>query len=217
MIVMVDKEEITGALNARAPPMGVVRSLDLTRDVWPWTGVGTSGGTNRAARFANSQLYADYLKRDNSTASESAAARRRMLNPNRTSLEEDIRLGKVGAGLARVSPSLGSVQEFSRESVDLPTQSRQSGRYVDSRQSGRYVESRQSDRYVDAMPYREHPASRQSVRQSIEEREDWDESELEPVPAGLVHRHNVSMDVGAPTPSMNRSQATDLNILAGEG
>lgn len=228
MIVMVDKEEITGTLNARAPPMGVVRSLDLTKDVWPWTGTGTgtSGGSYSAAKLTGSKLYADYLKREGSAASESPTARRRIWNPNRASLEDDIRSGKVGAGLSRVSPTMGSVQEFPSDSRTSPLQSRhseryvdsrQSGRYVDSRQSGRYVESRQSDRFVDALPYREHPASRQSVRQDIEERQSWEENEREEVSAGLAHRHNVSMDVGAPTPSRKRSEATDLNVLAGEG
>ncbi|KAL1599575.1 hypothetical protein SLS60_007378 [Paraconiothyrium brasiliense] len=103
MIVMVDKEEITGTLNARqniVPP--VVRSRDLTREAWSHREA--SAGTS-AARFTSTKLYTDYLRREGTVSEDSSYTRRATPNANRVSLEEDIRLGKVNSGLARIGLS----------------------------------------------------------------------------------------------------------------
>ncbi|KAJ4354512.1 uncharacterized protein N0V89_006249 [Didymosphaeria variabile] len=103
MIVMVDKEEITGTLNARqnaVPP--VVRSRDLTREAGLYREAST--GTS-AARFTSTKLYADYLRREGTVSENSSYTRRGTPNANRASLEEDVRLGKVNSGLARMGLS----------------------------------------------------------------------------------------------------------------
>ena len=98
MIVMVDKEEITGALNARQHNAPVVHS----------TGTGIAG--NGAAGFSPAKLYADYLRREGTappSASDSTYTRRGPTprNANHASLEDDIAIGRVNSGLARMNLS----------------------------------------------------------------------------------------------------------------
>jgi hypothetical protein len=203
MIVMVDKEEITGALNARLATIPVVRSVDLTRETWPQrpvSGVGTS-----AAKLSTNKLYADYLRREGSSASERPHSRRQTPSRNRTSLEEDIRMGRVNSGLARVAPDpragtpyteLASGQRSSR--VQTPTSPYRPYGVGEL-----------------ALPFRSHPASRQSIR----ERESEDD-ELVPPQMGASHGYNVSMDTGAPTPPRQRSTTAEIdyaNENRGEG
>jgi hypothetical protein len=78
MIVMVDKEEITGTLNAHQNPAPtVIRSRDLNRDARPAPEV--SSGTS-AALYSSTKLYADYLRREGTPSEGSIHSRRR--NPH---------------------------------------------------------------------------------------------------------------------------------------
>ncbi|KAF2448023.1 hypothetical protein P171DRAFT_510568 [Karstenula rhodostoma CBS 690.94] len=114
MVVMVDKEEITGTLNARQnaiPP--VIRSRDLTRDAGPYREA--SSGTS-AARYPSTKLYADYLRREGTISEDSSYTRRRTPRPDRGSLEENARLERVNAGLAMVD--LGTDEGHGRAGAD---------------------------------------------------------------------------------------------------
>lgn len=102
MVVMVDKEEITGALHTHSASPRPVRSrqtmrlTDHTRDGWPLRGAGSAAGLG-AARYTGSKLYADYLRREG----RSASREERRLPP--TPLES----GMVNGGMASLhSPSV---------------------------------------------------------------------------------------------------------------
>ncbi|KAF9741043.1 hypothetical protein PMIN06_009564 [Paraphaeosphaeria minitans] len=111
MIVMVDKEEITGTLNARRnniPP--IVRSRDLTGEAWPYR---ESSSGHSAAQYPSKKLYADYLIREGTIGEDSSYTRQRTSRNGRASLEEDMRLRRVNAGLAMVDLNADERQERS--------------------------------------------------------------------------------------------------------
>ena len=202
MIVIVDKEEITGSLNARLSTIPVVRSVDLTRETWP--GRPIVGGGNSAARFSTTKLYTDYLRREGSSASERPYSRRQTPNRNRASLEEDLRMGRVNSGLARVAPGSRTGTPHTNELL-----SGQRSSLVQTPTSP----NRQYAGVDHVVSFRDHPAS----RRSIEERESEDGDERAPGPMTASHGYNISMDVGAPTPPRKRSTATDLDDGDGRG
>ncbi|KAF2108555.1 hypothetical protein BDV96DRAFT_261913 [Lophiotrema nucula] len=70
MIVMVDKEEITGSLNPSrlASPLPI-RSREQMRDGWPMKGLGQDIAS---ARFTSGKLYAEYLRREGRDARQSS-------------------------------------------------------------------------------------------------------------------------------------------------
>ncbi|OAG12535.1 uncharacterized protein CC84DRAFT_1078982 [Paraphaeosphaeria sporulosa] len=116
MIVMVDKEEITGTLIARqntVPP--AVRSRDLTGEAWPYR---ESSSGYSAARYPSTKLYADYLKREGTISEDSSYTQQRTPRNNRASLEDDTRLGRVNAGLAMVD--LGADERRDRSAAGRP-------------------------------------------------------------------------------------------------
>lgn len=113
MIVMVDKEEITGALNARQhtiPHVGLSR--DPTREALPYR---ESSSGHSAARYPSTKLYADYLKRQGTISEDSSYTRQRTHRTNRASSEEDIRLGRVNTRLAMVN--LGADEKHDRSAT----------------------------------------------------------------------------------------------------
>jgi hypothetical protein len=102
MIVMVDKEEITGQLNPPSPAMArmAMRSAsrsDLAgRDPWPLQAAGV-GATS--AKFTSAKLYADYLRREGRTAQaaqEASLDERKSMTSERTakSREDWVRGGQ---------------------------------------------------------------------------------------------------------------------------
>lgn len=106
MIVMVDKEEITGSLNPPSPAQArlALRSRDLGRDPWPLRAAGV-GATS--AKFTTAKLYADYLRREGNAPTEAEAERRRSLASERSVRDRE---EWVRGGQAR---SIGG-QSFSR-------------------------------------------------------------------------------------------------------
>jgi hypothetical protein len=77
MVVMVDREEITGTLNSHAALNGsparsrtVLRTRDSERDGWPLRQLQNGGAAQ--AKFTSAKLYADYLKREGRSASRAS-------------------------------------------------------------------------------------------------------------------------------------------------
>ncbi|KAJ4296551.1 hypothetical protein N0V90_006596 [Kalmusia sp. IMI 367209] len=101
MIVMVDKEEITGTLNAHSHTIPVVRSRALTQETWPSRELGNSGTS--AARLTSTKLYADYLRREGASDGQESTYTGKRTPVSRASLEDDIKLGRVNSGLAKVN------------------------------------------------------------------------------------------------------------------
>lgn len=75
MVVMVDKEEMTGALNGNshtasprhARSRQILRHADYTREGWPLRSL--SSTRDGAGKYTGSKLYADYLRREGRSGS----------------------------------------------------------------------------------------------------------------------------------------------------
>ncbi|KAF1970300.1 hypothetical protein BU23DRAFT_570884 [Bimuria novae-zelandiae CBS 107.79] len=194
MIVIVNKEEITSALNRRQTAIPMVCSRDFTKETWPSPRESMFG--NNAARFSSAKLYADYLRREGtiSDAPENIHTRRQTPKPTRAMLEEDIRMGRFNSGLARVHPR--AVTPQANQVVN--------GNRSVAGQRPRTFQYGQFDG--------EHPAKKLGYAGNGES-----SGGERPATAPGYHRRTISMDVGAPTPHRNRSMATDLVIADGEG
>lgn len=114
MIVMVDKEQITGTLNSHQATIPIVRGRDHTKETWPFRAMRDSG--NSAAGFSSAKLYNEYLRREGaiSGSSESFYTRRRTPNLNRTSLEEDLQPGRAHSDIGRSNPRTGTPLSYER-------------------------------------------------------------------------------------------------------
>jgi hypothetical protein len=69
MIVMVDKEEMSGALNSQKGHLRhvqVQRQAEYTKEGWPLRGAGANG--ERTMKSNGNNLYAEYMKRSRSTS-----------------------------------------------------------------------------------------------------------------------------------------------------
>ncbi|KAF2794896.1 hypothetical protein K505DRAFT_303150 [Melanomma pulvis-pyrius CBS 109.77] len=87
MIVMVDKEEITGSLNPpnSAQARVALRSRDLGRDPWPLRAAGVGAPS---AKLTSVKLYADYLRREGN-APTAEEERRRSLASERSGRDRE--------------------------------------------------------------------------------------------------------------------------------
>jgi hypothetical protein len=115
MIVMVDKEEITGQLNPSSPAMArmAMRSASKSevtgRDLWPLQGVGVGASS---AKFTSAKLYADYLKREGRTAQAAQEAsvdgRKSMTSERTAKSREDWVRGGQPRSMADGNKSIGA-------------------------------------------------------------------------------------------------------------
>lgn len=111
MIVMVDREEITGSLNTglhsasqlRTRSRQQLRHADYTKDGWPSRGGGSNRSRMGAAKYTGNKLYADYLRREGQNVSHEGS----LFDEARRVGEERGRMGMVNSGIGRLqTPSI---------------------------------------------------------------------------------------------------------------